>query len=242
MVYNHVYGISGYKGHGKDFFARLLVKKSVELEKGHSFVILHFADELKRLCMYILGFSEGQVYDQELKEVPLVKPLNLDAYVEALREHTGLYNINYQGKIARTPREALQFIGTEYVRKARDSYWVDKVLEAIPAHGYALIPDTRFPNEAAALRGIGGRVIHISRVDLPESTDGHASETEIKNLRPDLFLGTITDDFRLQERIATELLEGRFPTEYDYRTAQRMRKNEEKVGFLLDYYKGRPVP
>lgn len=231
-----VYGISGLKNHGKDTLARLMQREREALGISPAFHTTHFAYELKRLCMVIFGLTEAQVYDQDLKEVPLSTPIEMDEYLGLMRKHTDL-NIQPAGKLASSPREVMQFFGTEYVRKTEDRYWLTCVLKVIKEKGnFVLIPDTRYPNEADALRSIGGRVIRVRRLDLPEGTDGHSSETELTKIDPDLYLGTITDKFELQTKVAALLATGNFAEakKYDYRT--RDRAEGHVADFLQSYY------
>lgn len=212
----NVFGISGQKGHGKDTLARLMQKEC------ESFHITHFAAELKRLSKLIFGLTDAQMHDQDLKEAPLGRPVEMDSFVPYMQSRTGL-SIQPCGKIAKTPREVLQFFGTEYVRRARDSYWVDCVLREVHEKvDFVLVPDTRYLNEMEALRRIGGKVIKVQRLGLPEGTDGHTSETEMAKINPDLFLATVTDNFALQTKVAKLISEGRFEEakKYDYRSIE----------------------
>jgi len=246
----NVYGISGLKGHGKDSLA-----KAIQGESG-DFRITHFAFELKRLGGVIFGLTDAQMHDQLLKELPLPEPVHMDEFLPAMREQTGL-DIQPAEKVANTPREVLQYLGTEYVRRARQSYWVDCVLKEIMDVGdFFLVPDTRYPNEADALRSIGGKVIKVKRIDIPEHTDGHSSETEMAKIDPDLLLGTVTGGFGLQSKVAALIARGQFEEakKYDYRRIERALAEFRAGGttrdvahtlelhlvdaeFVLDYYK-----
>lgn len=88
-----------------------------------------------------------------------------------------------------TPRLVLQLLGTEYGRALRESIWIDVGLRRaaeIKAFGVSVvIKDTRFVNEAEAIRRVGGRVVRIRRPSLDTSAveaagvRGHASEQDI---------------------------------------------------------------
>ncbi len=70
-----------------------------------------------------------------------------------------------------SPRQALQKIGTEMFRThIRDDIWVralEKDLVAEPAQNF-VITDCRFQNEIDTIRGLGGRLIYVSRGAQPE--------------------------------------------------------------------------
>ena len=223
-----VYGITGSKGHGKDTFARLVQEecaKQAESRRGTAkttFEVGHFAGALKRMSARIFGLTEDQMHDPARKEEPLKAPLHLDLFVGAMQNETGL-PIRPAGKVATTPREVMQFFGTEYVRRAQDDYWVQRLLGDTASQRRVLVPDTRFPNEAEALRSVGGRIIKVVRIDAPASTDGHASEKEMASIEPDLLLGVRTGDLSLPRRVAVLIAQGKFDaaTRYDYRTGQR---------------------
>lgn len=253
----NVYGISGLKGHGKDTLAKYIQSERVAYGEGPAFKVTHFATRLKTLCKHIFRLTEADMHDMAKKESPLPRPIAMDLYLTSMRKTTGL-NITIKGKIAKTPREVMQYFGTEYVREAQDDYWIQCVLKEIKlAKDFVLIPDTRYPNEADAIRSIGGRVIKVERTDFPSNTDGHSSETEMAKIDPDLVIGTVTDNFSLQTRIARHLAAEDFTTafKYDYRQVKDILDVFTKGGadtnivakllnlptveaeFILDYYK-----
>jgi hypothetical protein len=161
--------------------------------------------------------------DPALKEAALKAPIQMDMFVQAMRAETGL-NIQPAGKTAHSPRELMQYLGTEYVRKAQDDYWVQRLLADVLRKRRVLVPDTRFINEAEALRSMGGKIIKILRIDAPENKDGHASETESSGIQPDLLIGVRTGDLSLPQRVASLIACGKFKAacKYDYRNAAKV--------------------
>jgi hypothetical protein len=213
MATYEIYGITGYKEHGKDTLAKMVVASNPR------FFVTHFADPLKNMSARIFGLSEEQMNHPVLKEAPLPSPVALDDFLDAMREETGLALIP-RGKVAISPRQILQFFGTEYVRACQDDYWLQQLLVSIGDHKRVLIADTRFLNEAAFLRGLGGSVIRVHRMDLPASTDMHPSEVEIAKIEADLFVGTRTGTLEMSEKIAELIASNNFPTaveSFDYR-------------------------
>lgn len=209
-----LYGISGNKGHGKDTFARFV------REAKEGFLITHFATDLKLTAGRIFGLTEGQMHDPSLKEVPFDTPVPMDDQLDAMRRETGL-DIQPQGKVAVSPRELMQFWGTEYVRTVQDDYWTQQVLTRVKGSDRSLVPDTRYPNEAMALRSVGGKIIKVVRIDAPKPKDTHSSETEMEKIVPDLLVGAVTGDLSLPQRVAQLVADNRFAMAqlYDYRRA-----------------------
>jgi hypothetical protein len=209
-----IYGITGYKGHGKDTLAKLVVAANSR------FFVTHFADPLKNMSAQVFGLTDEQMNHPVLKEAALETPVALDDYLEAMKKETGLALVP-RGKIATTPRQILQFFGTEYVRACQDDYWLQQLLVSIGDRKRVLIADTRFLNEGEFLRQrLGGKVIRVHRLDLPVSTDMHPSEVDIAKIEPDLFVGTRTGTLELSEKVAEVIASGDFETavsSFDYR-------------------------
>lgn len=199
-----IVGILGEKGHGKDTFAKYVMAETVD------FRVTHFAESLKRMCAEIWGLTEAQMHDPQIKEAPLPTPIAMDEQIEAMRRAAGLPDIPLAGKIARSPREIMQFFGTEYVRAAQDDYWIEQVRKNVRRGGSVLIPDTRFPNEADAIRAMGGMLIRIVRVDLVKSGDTHKSEVMQAAIVPDVTVHTSNGDLRNSIAVAKAVARGFF--------------------------------
>jgi len=113
----------------------------------------------------------------------------------------------------------LQFWGTDYRRNNfGQDYWVNRTMEAIYADWlvdnsikYAIIPDTRFKNEYAAARFMGGTYIEVQRYDVtsiipdeitytryidPERDPFHPSECELDDVAQDFLITAKTGDIQ----------------------------------------------
>jgi hypothetical protein len=67
-----------------------------------------------------------------------------------------------------TPRWALQYIGTDIMRKTfHDDIWVAYMEKFVGQNHHVVISDVRFPNEIAAIRRLGGEIWHVHRSPLP---------------------------------------------------------------------------
>ncbi|MEQ8721053.1 MAG: hypothetical protein RID81_07235 [Sandaracinaceae bacterium] len=152
-----IVGLSGYAGSGKDTAGAYLARR-------YGFRVTHYAEPLKRIVGEIFGFTEAQLHGDE-KETPDPRFPRAD----------GLGFL--------TPRYALQHVGTEGFRALYSRVWVDATMNRIADGDRVAVCDVRFPDEAAAIRARGGRVIRILRGE-PESA--HRSEHALAN-RPDLF-------------------------------------------------------
>lgn len=68
-----------------------------------------------------------------------------------------------------TPRWALQYIGTDVMRKNfHDDIWVAYMERFVEQNDHVVISDIRFPNEIAAVRRLGGQIWHVHRPPFPD--------------------------------------------------------------------------
>lgn len=102
------------------------------------FTKIAFADHLKSVCMHLFDMTHDQVYTLEGKET---------------------IDLRY----GRTPREILQFMGTEVVRDNFPNLWVQHMWRACEGIENIVIPDVRFDNEAAFVALNEGVMIEIER-------------------------------------------------------------------------------
>jgi hypothetical protein len=187
-----ILGLSGSAMAGKDTVADYLIEKHGWTGK------LSFADNLKKMCLNIFNFTEDEVYTQEGKQKIFNAPIVFNRshlgsimfwmarthpnhrippeVLETVRSHVG--------KKFNTPREVLQFVGTEVCRTLIDSYHADVVREAAKEEGYWVITDVRFPNEGdLVLEELKGSVVSIVRAkdNSGALNTSHASETSMNS-------------------------------------------------------------
>lgn len=156
-------GITGCKGHGKDTVAKMLVARG--------FTLLRFADPLKNML---------RTFYRDLG----VPALEIEARIEGVLKQTPDLLLNW-----RTPRHAMQTLGTEWGRNCigRD-LWVDTLLRRAKRANPAVVPDVRYENECHAIREAGGVVWRVdagARVAADEFST-HSSELEIQHLPVDV--------------------------------------------------------
>lgn len=191
-----IIGICGQRRHGKDSLAGLIQKLDPR------FRITHFADPLKSMAASIFDIHPEWFVDAALKEKLFPGPLPLDEYVPNMRRVTGLEGIKEHDLSAYTPRQILQFFGTDYVRDAQNDFWVDATMARLGTGDY-LIPDVRFQNEADVIRSIGGFLVRIIREGFEEVPE-HVSEQQ--GFKADVTLNVHDGDFAKLEEFARHLL------------------------------------
>lgn len=193
-----ILGVCGKREHGKDTFARMLI------EVDPSFSRLGFADRLKEICMKVYDLTEEQVSDFRAKEASLDQPIDLDARLDLLRAETGLLLFE-QRLVANTPRQVLQYVGTDYIRSVQPDYWLQVVAQKIKENpdGNYVITDVRFPNEAEILKGLGAFILKVLRLSkLPDNSMAEHASEQI-NFKSDATLAVMEDDFSLTKLIVS---------------------------------------
>lgn len=133
-------GLGHYSRTGKDTFCRLLTKELAERNITASRVA--FADAVKQVAYQLFswaGLREAYFYETHPGERSSKLP------------RAGL-----------TPVEIWVAVGNR-MRDVYPDVWVNIVLDELPASQVAIITDVRFPNEVAAIKERGGKVLKIVR-------------------------------------------------------------------------------
>jgi len=152
--------ISGTARSGKDTLADYIIKKMPQ------YVKIAYADALKEQIMEEFDLTYNQLYG-DLKEVPDVR---------YKKQSGGFW----------TPREMMQFIGTDTYRSIDDLHWINKLFDRINAGGYknVIVTDGRFLNEITAIKDKGGYHVRIQRnQSVFVNNSSHSSETALDNFR-----------------------------------------------------------
>lgn len=129
-----IVAFTGQAGSGKSTATKYLVEQ-------HGYTLVKFAGPLKDM-MRLIGLTEDEI-EGSLKE----KPCNLLA--------------------GKTPRHAMQTLGTEWGRNCiGDGFWInlwrERAVDVLAQAGRVVVDDCRFPNEAAAIRRLGGDIYRIT--------------------------------------------------------------------------------
>ena len=188
-----IIGLAGKAGSGKDSFADVMVEHM-------GFKKLFFAKNLKEMCKSVFDLTDWHVYEQEGKETTFEKPLILNPYHLSniyfwITEKTPLVKVSPNGLSVsikkyweessisfNSPRELLQFVGTEVCREcySRD-YHIDVVYAQIKTQNY-VISDARFSNEREVIKkweGFNIKIIDPDQEDQDAGISNHASESEM---------------------------------------------------------------
>lgn len=169
-----IVGLTGYAGSGKDTAAAALV------ERG--WCRMAFADALRDMALAIDPWVEA-------------KPCQyLGARVVRLSNVVWWHGWDVAKTDFPDVRHFLQRLGTEGVRRHfGDDAWVrvfaDRYarLQAERGPVNVVVPDVRFPNEAAYIQGAGGVVVRVERPGV-RPLNLHASELEVASIGADFTL------------------------------------------------------
>jgi hypothetical protein len=161
-----IIGVSGYSGCGKDTVGTILQ----QIDRDSHWEIKKWAGKLKQVAELLTGIPVEKFEDQEFKKTNLGKQWN--------------DRINNPMSV----RDFLQKLGTEGLRDGlHTNTWVNALMadyKCVPAdrapNGWDcdnwIITDTRFPNEAQAIKDAGGIIIRVTRPGIGPVND-HPSET-----------------------------------------------------------------
>lgn len=201
-----IIGINGYSGTGKDTVGKLIQLAATDtipegydvydivdnypdhqwwLEEKSGWEIKKWAGKLKTIASLLTGIETEKFEDQEFKKTELGPE----------------WNCNPPGKIGwvhkqpMTVRDFLQKLGTEGLRTGlHENTWVNALMADYEGlydmdtdrttWPNWIITDTRFPNEAQAIKDAGGIVIRIDRPGYT-AVNAHPSETALDNWKFD---------------------------------------------------------
>lgn len=163
-----------------------------------------FADELKRVCIEILGVPYQSLHgtDEEKRQPTHLKWEDMPGVVTdkglmdmmATREVRGRLGKYYDKVIGghmvyhapgyMTGRQVMQYVGTELFRRMYNKCWAENCIRRIEKEGslFAIVDDVRFPDELQAIKDAGGKVIRLTKN--MKDNDAHDSE---RVLDPDVY-------------------------------------------------------
>ena len=178
-----IIGLCGLIGSGKNTVAEHLMEQ-------HYYISVSFAETLKDAAACIFG------WDRDMLEGATPE----DRAARELKDEWWSERLGFDV----SPRYMLQYMGTEVMRNnLHPDIWAlsaEKLIKENPWEQY-VFTDVRFPNEAAMIRRIGGKVWHVRRGILPEwfgrnPEHIHASETAWNN---ETFDATIYNDGTIED-------------------------------------------
>lgn len=217
-----IIGINGYAGSGKDTVGTIIqylqadtdlplkgvLKKTAHhewwLEERSGWEIKKWAGKLKDIASLLTGIPVKDFEDQEFK-TSLLGPEWGTVTLNPLNAIPVFENVKFNSLM--TVREFLQKLGTDAVRdKLHTNAWVNALMAdykpgpfypdvAIEEHAKLpnwIITDTRFPNEAQAIKDKGGIVIRVDRPGVKPIND-HPSEVGLDDWDFDYKIANVSD-------------------------------------------------
>lgn len=208
-----IIALTGLAGTGKDTAADILVTHC-------GFTKLAFADALRSEVQAAFNVPAELLTRRDLKEMPTAEL----ALVEC--DDMGLIGALVRAAMAastraldyawieapRSPRQILQWWGTEYRRAQRINYWLEllrdriRQLHALDGRSRFVVTDCRFENEADLVRAMGGVVWQITRTDVQPVEGQHASATDGTRLNPSVIIDNSSTLHSLREAVLGEWL------------------------------------
>jgi adenylate kinase family enzyme len=203
-----IIGLSGPAGSGKDTVADLLVTHC-------GFTKLAFADPLKNevadaFCIEPLYLTRRETKEHAMSCLALRRCLHDGFTARMIVAH------NQRGQTldldaARSPRQIMQWWGTDYRRHQAPDYWVSQTSSRIAyllrerIASRIVVTDCRFDNEADLLRHtFGGLLWQVKRAGIDVAQGGHASEVTGEAFQPDATLHNDHDIRHLQQLVLGE--------------------------------------
>lgn len=180
-------GLTGPNGAGKDTVAQTL--STMLQTTGCRTAVLAFADALYEEVSAAFFLNPLHLKDRATKEHPL-QQLSLtycgdQQFAQVVQQQTGC-----TAYTPHSPRQILQWWGTEYRRAQQPDYWVQRLLAKVQQHREAgvqhiIVTDVRFADEAAAIRAQGGQIWRIHRPNYTPAGTGHVSEVTGEEFAPE---------------------------------------------------------
>lgn len=159
-----IVGITGFIGSGKDTVADYLVN-------FHEFRRESFANTLKDAVSAVFGWDRTML-EGRTKEA------------REWREEIDPWWAERLDMPTLTPRWVLQYWGTEVCRRGfHDDIWIASLENKLRnSQDHVVISDCRFPNEIAAIKKAGGKIVWVQRGELPVWYDDAMSANRGSNV------------------------------------------------------------
>lgn len=171
-------GFAGRKRSGKSCLSKMLVEEE-------NAIIITIADYLKYLCCDLMNLSYEELnYKKDNGYTFDIVPDERWFKIIDNKTKIGIENIKkeLQNVHITTIRQLLQVVGTDVIRKYKENWHVQKMIEEIesyPEDKLIVVDDVRFPNEREAILNLSGDVFFIVRANVLDVSN-HSSETALK--------------------------------------------------------------
>lgn len=171
-------GLTGAAGTGKDTIAAMLFARGF-------FVKIAFADALRAEVCTAFDVPMSYLTDRETKEHP-ISALSICRCADAGFRRAMADQLS---AAPRSPRQIMQWWGTEYRRAQDVAYWTSRAGHMIDLHRQdgtsVVVTDVRFADEADLIRSKGGVIWQVTRAGLQDTEGGHASAVTGAEFAPD---------------------------------------------------------
>lgn len=144
-----IIGLSGYAQSGKDTLAGMLIGL-------HKYERIAFADKIRAL----------------LYEENPITACGHTGYLKDLVDNVGWEEAKKETQV----RRLLQDLGVGARKVFGENFWVEQALKGVQPSDKFVITDVRFPNEADAVKALGGQVWRVKRIGV-KAVNPHVSET-----------------------------------------------------------------
>ena len=173
-----IIGISGYSGSGKDLVGTII--QEISLNKWH---VKKWAGKLKTMASILTGIPVEKFEDQDFKKTEMGPEWDCQFYTEGS---------GWQRR-PMLVRDFLQKLGTDAIRNGlHENTWVNATLADYTIDANWIITDTRFPNEAEAIKKAGGIIVRINRPGV-QPINPHPSETSLDDWNFDAIINNDGD-------------------------------------------------
>lgn len=200
-----IVGISGKKGHGKDLVARIIQELSTGKSNEEvwealynpyvsvrsSWEVRKFADKLKAMICVLLGCTIEQLEDRDFKETPLPELGNMTPrdLMISLGTEWGREMVTpniWSATFFTTYNQIVGYAPGNYWCRCRScgkSFTGDKRAvrceECSIFYPHWIVTDTRFPDEAEAIKSRDGLLLRVNRFPQRVVVNEHISETAL---------------------------------------------------------------
>jgi hypothetical protein len=212
---HHLLGLAGHAGVGKDTVADLLVAHA-------RFRKLAFADALRGEIATAFSLSLDDLSTPHLKNVERVglrmrlAPRDFLAAVvlslsAAAPDHRTPLSDAWLDQ-PRSPRQIMQWWGTEYRRAQSPRYWTQQLINGLAYYRREgetrfVVTDVRFDNEADSLRMAGGAIWQVIRPGYSgQAENAHVSATDGARFEPVAVINNAHDVRHLQGLVLSEFV------------------------------------